>query len=111
MSIGQQLGASLVVMPTVFIPFENKYIDFKVIFSIIGLSVFCTALAYFFYFYLIENVGPSKAITVTFLIPFFGVLWGDLFLNEYISSGMIIGLVTILTGVFLATEVKLSSLF
>lgn len=111
MSIGQQLGASLVVFPTVFIPFDNKYVDLNVIMSIIGLSVFCTALAYFFYFYLIENVGPTKAITVTFLIPFFGVLWGALFLNETVSLGMTAGLITIITGVFLATEVRLSNLF
>lgn len=111
MSIGQQLGAAFVVLPTIFIPFENKYIDVKVFLSIIGLSVFCTALAYFFYFYLIENVGPTKAITVTFLIPFFGVLWGFLFLNEPISAGMVVGLITIITGVFMATDVKLSNLF
>lgn len=111
MSIGQQLGASLVVLPTVFIPFNNKYIDLKVILSIVGLSVFCTALAYFFYFYLIENVGPTKAITVTFLIPFFGVLWGAIFLNEVVTFGMTAALITIITGVFLATDVKISNLF
>ncbi len=107
MSIGQQLGAAIVVFPTIFIPFENKYINANVILSIIALSILCTALAYFFYFYLIEHAGPTKAIAVTFLIPFFGVLWGVIFLKETITLGMTIGLIVIIIGVFLTTDVKI----
>ncbi len=110
-SIGQQMAAALVVLPTVMIPVSDRYINTEVIVSIIGLSVFCTALAYFFYFYLIEHAGPTKAITVTFLIPFFGVLWGMVFLNEPISFGMIIGLLTIVAGVLIITDAKIKQLF
>lgn len=101
------MGAAIVVFPTIFIPFSDKYVDLSVIMSIVGLSVFCTAFAYFIYFYLIENVGPTKAITVTFLVPFFGVLWGAIFLNEIVSFGMIVGLIAIVTGIFLTAEIKI----
>ena len=40
------------------------------------LAVLCTGVAYVLYFRLIANVGPTNAISVTFLIPAFGVLWG-----------------------------------
>jgi drug/metabolite transporter (DMT)-like permease len=42
-------------------------------------------------FDLIANVGPLKAMTVTFLIPLFGVLWGWMFLNETLSSAHAMG--------------------
>ena len=42
----------------------------------------CTGLAYLLYFRLIAHVGPANAISVTFLIPVFAVVWGWLFLGE-----------------------------
>lgn len=111
MSIGQQMAAALVVLPAVFIPVGERYLNWEVVMAVIGLSVFCTAMAYFFYFYLIENAGPTKAVTVTFLIPFFGVFWGMIFLNEPISTGMIMGLLTIIVGVYLVTDFRIRQLF
>jgi drug/metabolite transporter (DMT)-like permease len=67
------------------------------------LAVLCTGVAYVMYFRLISRVGPANAITVTFLIPVFGVLWGGLFLNETISSAMVLGCVVIVIGTALAT--------
>ncbi|MGL4573959.1 MAG: DMT family transporter [Burkholderiaceae bacterium] len=49
------------------------------------LGIVCTGLAYILYFRLIADIGPVKSLTVTFLIPLFGVLWGALFLREELS--------------------------
>ena len=53
------------------------------------LGLLCTGLAYLLFFRLIAHVGPAKAISVTFLIPVFGVLWGGLFLGEVVSAVML----------------------
>ena len=42
----------------------------------------CGGIAYILYFKLIADVGPTSALTVTFLHPLFGILWGVIFLNE-----------------------------
>ena len=67
------------------------------------LAVLCTGVAYVMYFRLISRIGPANAITVTFLIPVFGVLWGWLFLHEKITSAMVLGCVVIVAGTALAT--------
>jgi drug/metabolite transporter (DMT)-like permease len=50
--------------------------------AVLALGVLCSGIAYLIYFRLIEEVGPTSALTVTFLNPVFGILWGMLFLGE-----------------------------
>ncbi|MBC7991826.1 MAG: DMT family transporter [Rhizobacter sp.] len=68
------------------------------------LAVACTGLAYLLYFRLIAHVGPANAISVTFLIPVFAVIWGGLFLAEKVSGVMVLGCAVILLGTSLATS-------
>jgi drug/metabolite transporter (DMT)-like permease len=68
-----------------------------------ALGLVCTALAYLLYFRLIAHVGPAKAISVTFLIPLFGVLWGWLFLAEGLTAVMVGACAVIMLGTSLAT--------
>ena len=68
-----------------------------------ALALPCTGLAYVLYFRLIARIGPSRAITVTFLIPAFAMLWASLFLGEPISLGMLGTACVILLGTGLAT--------
>ena len=65
--------------------------------SLLGLGLVCTAFAYILYFRLLADIGPVKTLTVTFLIPPFGVLWGVLLLDEplswaYVQGGALIAL-------------------
>jgi drug/metabolite transporter (DMT)-like permease len=69
----------------------------------LALSVLCTGLAYILFFRLIANVGATQAITVTYLIPAFAMLWGLLFLGERPGAGMLAGCLVILLGTALAT--------
>ena len=57
-----------------------------VIANVVALAIASTAIAYLIYFKLIADVGPARALTVTFLIPLFGVLWGFLFLGEALDA-------------------------
>lgn len=58
--------------------------------ALVALAVLCTAIAYLLFFKLIGDIGPSRALTVTFLIPIFGMLWGWLFLGETITMDMLV---------------------
>jgi drug/metabolite transporter (DMT)-like permease len=64
----------------------------------LALGVLCTGIAYLLYFRLITDVGPSRALTVTFLIPVFGMLWGAVFLGETITATMLVGCTLVLAG-------------
>ncbi len=48
--------------------------------SAIALGVVCTGAALAIYFYLIGAIGATRSISVAYLIPLFGVLWGCVFL-------------------------------
>jgi len=70
--------------------------------SAFGLAALCTALAYILYFRLMSRVGPTNAVSVTFLIPLFAILWGALFLHEAITAQMVAGGAIVLVGIALA---------
>jgi drug/metabolite transporter (DMT)-like permease len=73
--------------------------------AVIGLGAGSTALALLLFFRLIANIGAARAITVTFLIPLFGILWGYLFLHETLNAGMFLGGGVVIVGTALATGV------
>jgi drug/metabolite transporter (DMT)-like permease len=68
------------------------------------LAFACTGAAYVVFFRLIERIGASRALTVTFMIPAFGMLWGALFLHEHISPQMILSAGIILLGTWLSNQ-------
>ena len=68
-----------------------------------ALALGCTALAYLLFFRLIARIGAPRTMTVSFLIPLFGVLWGWLFLGETIGAAMLAGCGVILAGTALST--------
>ena len=72
--------------------------------SLGGLGVLCTALAYVMFFRLIQRIGPSRALTVTFLIPVFGMLWGALWLGEAIMPTMLVSTGIIAWGTWLSNR-------
>lgn len=57
----------------------------------IALGVVCSGVAYLAFFTLVRDIGPSRTLSVTFLIPVLGVLWGWLFLDEAVTASMIVG--------------------
>lgn len=100
---GSQLAATLVLLPLSFAFIPEQMPSTSAIYSVIFLGVVCTALAYLIFFRLIAAMGPTKAITVTYLIPAFGLFWGAIFLGEVITPIMAGGCLLILTGVALTT--------
>jgi len=56
--------------------------------SAAALGVLCTGIAFVMYYRLIARVGASRASTVTYLVPLFGVAWAWLLLDEPLTLGM-----------------------
>ncbi len=52
------------------------------------LGVLCTGLAFVMYYRLIARIGASRAVTVTYLVPLFGVAWAWLLLGEPLTISM-----------------------
>lgn len=98
-----QVSATLVLVPISLFFIPAQLPSNAAIMSVILLGVLCTAFAYVIFFHLIANLGPAKAISVTYLIPAFGLFWGNIFLSEVVTTSMLIGCGFILTGVALAT--------
>ena len=69
--------------------------------SAIALGVVCSGIAYLAFFTLVRDIGPSRTLAVTFLIPALGVLWGWLFLDEKVTAPMILGAVMVVAALVL----------
>jgi drug/metabolite transporter (DMT)-like permease len=69
----------------------------------LALSFLCTGLAYILFFRLIARTGTTTAMSVTFLIPAFALLWGFVALGEVPTGTMLVGCAVILLGTALAT--------
>jgi drug/metabolite transporter (DMT)-like permease len=100
---GSQLGASVVLIPIALLHWPPHAISLKAWAAVVALGVLCTALAYVLYFRIIARVGPAKALTVTFAIPVFAVLYGVLLLGEEVSWWMLICGLVIVSGTALSS--------
>lgn len=88
--------ASIAIAPFLPAPPAADALTVPVIVAVLGVSLLCSALAFVLFFRLIADLGPTRALTITFLIPVFGVLWGAVFLGEPIGAGTIGGGLTVL---------------
>lgn len=105
LAAGSQVSASLVLIPISLAFIPSQMPSMSAIGSVLFIGVVCTGLAYIIFFRLIAALGPTKAISVTYLIPVFGLVWGILFLYETVTSTMLFGCTLIMLGVALTTGV------
>lgn len=103
-------SVALFVTAIVYAPFALPQLDqvreasAEAVLSLVVLGVVCTALALALFFALIREVGPQRALVITFLNPAVAVLLGVLLLDEPFTLGLAIGLPVILAGCVLATR-------
>jgi drug/metabolite transporter (DMT)-like permease len=96
-----QIFAGVALLPLVPVAPIRGEIDSVIVANVLALALLCSAIAYLLYFRLIADIGPTRALTVTFLMPLFGMLWGALFLGEAITAPMLAGCALIVGGVAL----------
>ncbi|MEQ1516307.1 MAG: EamA family transporter [Usitatibacteraceae bacterium] len=101
MAVGTLCLPALLVTPFGLLAVPLVIPPTNVLLSLLGLAVLCSSIAYLLYYRLIRDIGPTKAISATFLIPVFGATWGALFFGETLNSGALIGGAVVLIGVAL----------
>lgn len=74
--------------------------------SAVLLGIVCTGAAYALYFRMIERMGPTRAATVTYLVPLFGVTWAWALLGEALTVSMAMAGTLILGGVALSQQTR-----
>ena len=108
---GSMWAATLLIVP--LLPFAPPAAmpSVTIALSVLALGVVCSGIAYLLYFRLIADIGPASALTVTFLVPVFGVLWGYLFLGEPLGWSTLVGALVVIAGTALVTGFSVASLF
>lgn len=102
-TVGSLACASICLAPFAIYSIPEAMPPASIWFSVIALGVMCTGVAYLMFYRLIKRIGSHKAITSTFMIPLFSIVWGALFLEETITLYMVAGCILVLFGVALTT--------
>ena len=100
MAAGSLLLGGLVLAPLMVIV-PPAWPGLPVALAMLALGLVCGSIAYILYFRLMADLGATGALTVTYLIPIFGVLWGALFLGEALTPAMVVGAVVVVLGTVL----------
>lgn len=106
LAIGQELTASVWLLPIVLASPPTTMPTLPVIGATVSLALIMTAGGNLLYFYLIAHIGPTKTQSVSFLVPVFALLAGTLFLDEPFTVSMLPGLGLIFLSVVLVTEIR-----
>ena len=110
-STGSMIGAALGLSVPALLSWPANTPSLQAWGSVLFVAILCTGVAYVLYFRLIEAAGPSKTLTVTFMIPVFAIVYGVLFLGEELTLWMIVCACVIICGTALATGlVKIKAL-
>ena len=106
LAAGTQLGAALLCAPLALAQWPAAPISGRAWVSALLLGVLCTGLAYAFFFRLISRVGAPRTLTVTFLVPLFGLGWSWLLLGETPTSSMLTAGALILASVAVSQRAR-----
>jgi drug/metabolite transporter (DMT)-like permease len=97
-------AAAVVYAPAAAATWPHAMPSVRVLASLAGLAVVCTAVAFLLFFRLIAEVGPARATVITYINPAVAVALGVTVLNEPLTLEMVAAFVLILAGSVLATR-------
>ncbi len=103
-SAGSLVAASVVTAPFCVFTWPAEAPSLTSLGCALALGVVCTGAAYLLYFRSIARIGPMRAMTVTYLIPVFAIVWGGVFLGEGFTWPMGVGACVILVGTTLVAR-------
>jgi drug/metabolite transporter (DMT)-like permease len=96
--------AAIVYAPIAALTWPSAVPAGKVLASLAGLAVVCTAAAFVLFFALIAEAGPARASVITYVNPAVAVILGILVLGERLTASMAAAFVLILGGSVFATR-------
>ena len=103
------VAASLAISAVVYAPvgllqWPDQAVGADTWWSVAGLAVICTAVAFLVFFELIAEVGPARATVITYVNPAVALVLGVLVLDEQVTPATGAGFALILAGSVLATS-------
>jgi len=98
--------AAVPYLPAAFLSAPESMPSGRVLASVAGLSVLCTAVAFLVFFALIAEAGPVRPMVFTYVNPAVAAVLGVALLDETFTPGMAIGFALVLVGSVLATSRK-----
>ncbi|MGO1282497.1 DMT family transporter [Psychrobacter sp. AOP29-E1-7] len=108
---GSLIIASIIMLPVTFYEFPyGQSISLKAWISVICIGVFSTAIALIFMNQLIKNIGPTRATSITLVIPIFAIILGYVLLGEALDTRAIVGSMVILFGTYLSLELSVKQM-
>lgn len=103
--IGMALaGVSLLYLPVVAPRWPYSVPSAEVIWALVVLTLVCTVAAFLVFFALIDEIGPVRATVVTYVNPAVAIVLGVLFLQEQLTTGILLGFPMVLAGSWLASR-------
>ena len=105
------IGWSIIFSAGIMLPVTIFYLPESIpsaaaISSAIWLGAISTGLGFIGYVRLIDKIGAVKTSTVAYFLPVFGIIWGAIFLDEVITSTIVIGCFVVLVGIYLSNSNK-----
>lgn len=98
---GQVVTAALIMLPAMLLvdqPWALPPPRWDAWAGAIGLAIPSTAIAYFFYFRLIDRAGASNAMLVAFIMPVVAIILGVVVLGETVEPKEVAGAMLIALG-------------
>ena len=87
-----------ILAPMIESPFKIPQLPLTWI-AILWLGVLGSGLALILFYYLLHEIGPTRAATVTYIFPLGGVILGVIFLNEQLSWQLALGALLIISSI------------
>jgi drug/metabolite transporter (DMT)-like permease len=105
------IGWSIIFSAIIMLPVSAFYLpetipSISAITSAIWLGAVSTGIGFIGYVRLIDKIGAVKTSTVAYFLPVFGIIWGAIFLDEVITSTIVIGCFVVLIGIYLSNSNK-----
>ncbi|GAB3540926.1 DMT family transporter [Noviherbaspirillum agri] len=98
MATGSLVLGGLMMLPAIPFTLPSTVPSVPAMISIAAMSLLSSGLAQALFIPLIVKVGPTRAMSVSFLIPLFSMLWGVIFLKEPVGAATLIGGIVVLTA-------------
>ena len=98
--------AFAVALPTI----GATHLSVPSIAAMLFLGVGGSGIAFLLYYFMMNTLGPTRATTVTFLVPVTAVFWGATLLREAITVPILAGMGVILLGLYLTSRPRRSAM-
>lgn len=99
---GFSMVGALLLLPWALLSLPSAMPSWPAVLAVLVLGLVSTALGNFMYFRLLGRMGATPALSVTFVIPPFAMLWGNVLFDEVPTLAMLASTVIILIGTALS---------